>query len=271
MKIRKIFKLTFFMFIISTTLMINSGFSKEITRNQMNSFNDPSGWDVMFWGGKGVTQIVTSDSPDGGSMLKYTFVEGLGDGSEPGNVFFVSPLTLSESYIQFYHKFDTDYNWHPIANKLLYIYSGNSNQTSACFLERYGELWFGPYANNWDGEEYKVSTSRPTKGVWYKYTIYTKMNSSPGVADGLLKIWINDVLKVNSSTVTYFTSGTSVTGWKQFDMAPAYGGGGSSNPSVGHAYYDDFIISTTPISENIIQIVNPTVVSPNSPINLQIK
>ena len=264
MKIRKIFKLIFLLFIISSTCFVNSGFSMEITRNRMNALNDPSGWGVVTFGGKNVN-IVSSDSPDGGTMLQYTFPIGLKDGQEPGTVYYFGSSNLSEMYVQFYHKYSSNFVWHPIGNKLVYFYSDGDRESHGLLGTLYGDLVFQVYGTNNDLVSYGTNTGLPTKGVWYKYNIHTKANTSPGSHDGILQVWVNDVLKINKSDVMYFGPGTKVTGFRDISLAAAYGGLGGSNPVVSYSYYDDFIVSGTTITGN-----TTLGAIPNRPINLQI-
>jgi hypothetical protein len=271
MKIRRLFKLTFFLFIVSATCLVSSGFSGEITRNRMNDINGPARWDVVQWTSGGAT-IVPSDSPEGGSMLQFRFPVGIRDGSDPANVFYVSSEALPETYLQFYHKYSSNYTYHPIANKLVYFYSPSGNRDSlGLFSVGYDDLAYYVWGNNQDITVYNLGFGRPQLGGWYKYNIHTKVNSSPGAHDGILQIWVNDVLKLNRSDIMWFAAGTTVTGWGQIDMAPAYGGEGGANPVLSYSYYDDFIISTTPISTGLPPTPISTGLPPNHPINLQIR
>ncbi len=265
MKVRQFLELAFLLIIISITCFVNSGYSEELTRNRLNSLNDLSGWGaIQFTSGGGT--IVPSDSPEGGSMLQYKFPVGISDGSEPARVWYSASSTLSEANIEFYHKYSSNFSWHPIANKIVYFYSDGNRDSRAVFIVEYGDLRFDVYGTNMDLVQYNTNTGIPKLGVWYKYTIHTKVNSSPGSHDGILQVWINDVLKINRSDVMYFGPGTTVTGWKDIDLAAAYGGSGGPNPVVSYSYYDDFIISATPISGS-----NKPSGIPNAPIKLQIQ
>lgn len=265
METKKFLGLSFLLTVISMTCFVNSSYSEELTRNRFNSLNDPSGWgSIQFWGGG---TIVPSDSLEGGTMLQITFPAGIADGGEPARLWYNASSTISEAYIQFYHKFGSDFTFHPIANKLVYFYSDGDRDSHAVFILMYGSnMAFEVYGTNMGNAPYYTNHG-PSLGVWYKYGIHTKVNSSPGSHDGILQVWVNDVMKINRSDVMYFGPGTTVTGWKDIDLAPAYGGAGGPNPVVGHTYYDDFVISTTPpISGNITSSRIPS-----SPMKLQIQ
>lgn len=267
MEIRKNLILTFFLFIISATCFINSGYTVEITRNHMNMLNDPSGWGSIQFSSNGGT-IVSSDSPDGGGMLQYRIPAGIADGSESARVWYSSSSNISEVYIQFYHKYSSDYTSHPIGEKILYLYSDGERESHGELGTLYGDTVFQVYGTNYDLIAYNTGNGRPIKGVWYKYNIHTIRNSSPGSHDGILQVWINDVLKINRRNIMYFGPGTTLTGWKDFDLSDSYGGEGGANPSTSYTYFDDFIISTTPISiDGNIKIST----IPNSPKNLMIQ
>lgn len=249
--------------IFSIVILASPGLAAEITRNTMDALNSPSGWGFIQFESAGGA-IVSADSPQGGTALRYTFPIGMGDGREPARVWYNASKSLTDVYIQFYHKYSSNYVFHEIGNKILYMYSGGSRQSCVVLTENYGDLkmevlW--PTVS--DLVQYSSGLGRPTRGVWYKYAIHMKTNSSPGSSDGILELWVNDKLVINKNNVMYFPSGTSVTGWVDFDLAAAYGGGGGSNPVVSYAYYDDVIISSNAIFENTTEI-------PIAPSNLKI-
>lgn len=73
--------------------------------------------------------------------------------------------------------------------------------------------------------------------VWFKFEILLIL-SSPGTANGTVKVWINDV-EVFSDTAVQFVGSA---GWTQFDTLAA-----NTNWDSGTAlwYYDDFYVSDT--------------------------
>ena len=235
--------------IVVFMLIASSVSAIEITRNQMDG-TDPTGWTRYYWD-MGNGSFVPSDSPDSGNALQVRFPAGISDGSDPLIYQYQANSPQSDVYIQFYHRFGTstqDYNWHPVANKILYMYSEGLREGRLVFEEASGSVTIQVYGDdpNREAAIYQMKAGRPNSGTWYKYAFHFRMNSAPGATDGILEAWIDDVRTVYETNVMYFDSTSTVTGIFDYEISPAYGGAGGANPSVCYTYYDGFIIQTHP-------------------------
>ncbi|GFO66545.1 hypothetical protein GMLC_01240 [Geomonas limicola] len=85
-------------------------------------------------------------------------------------------------------------------------------------------------------------------GNWHQLSFYVKMNSAPGVADGVTTFWYDGVLQTSTTNIP-FVKAAPMVGWNT-----VYLGGNCFNsyaPISDKAEqwyaFDDFVISTTPI------------------------
>lgn len=72
-------------------------------------------------------------------------------------------------------------------------------------------------------------------GEWVRVTAYIKKNTvSDSVAnsDGIVKLWVNDTLTIDSSTVQFFAAENIGTKWSRFLLAPYIGDGSPVEQSV---------------------------------------
>jgi hypothetical protein len=88
-------------------------------------------------------------------------------------------------------------------------------------------------------------------GRWYKYETWMQINSAINVADGVLRIWIDDVEVYTNNAVAYRSSTRGCpngTGWQSMWFGGNYTGGaaGCGAPSTTlYRYIDDLYLSTT--------------------------
>jgi hypothetical protein len=86
-------------------------------------------------------------------------------------------------------------------------------------------------------------------GRWYKYETWMVLNSGVNVADGVLKIWIDDVLVYDNNSVVWKSSLRGVpngSGWQSMWFGGNYSGATCGNPSTTlYRYIDDVYLSTT--------------------------
>jgi hypothetical protein len=91
------------------------------------------------------------------------------------------------------------------------------------------------------------SSASITSNRWYKITAHAVMNTV-GQSNGIIQVWLDDVLIINASTVKYRDANV---GWKFFEFSPTYGGGSPPTvPSTCYLWVDSTIISTDPIGAN---------------------
>jgi len=80
-------------------------------------------------------------------------------------------------------------------------------------------------------------------GAWYHYEVVMKMNSAPGIADGILKAWFNGTLVFDYSNVEFRTVGAT-SGFFGRRWDPVWGGaGGTPKTRDDHVFIDHVYLS----------------------------
>ena len=86
-------------------------------------------------------------------------------------------------------------------------------------------------------------------GHWYKMETWMVLNSAVDAADGILQIWIDDVLVLNRSNVVWRSTSRGVpngTGWQSMWFGGNYSGAVFGAPTRAvNRYIDDLYLSTT--------------------------
>lgn len=218
----------------------------------------------------------TSGTPDPSYAFKITFPQGWPAGGPPASCWNVFGSAKSEIYGQFYFKWSTGYTWNGTVNKIVYIgYGPDPDPPTAGdvigvvsqkiqFRTQYAETV--NYSSN--------TNYNPTinDGTWYKVTWYQKINT-PGVNDGIAKIWINDTLVMHHTNVKWRRSGDAARGFYELSITPVYGGGTTSGvvkPKDEYLWIDRTIVQSTPISGESLPI-NPINKVPMVPTELDIR
>lgn len=84
-----------------------------------------------------------------------------------------------------------------------------------------GDNWYS--ANNWISQSVSIPNNE-----WAKITAYVKMNSfTSGVGnfDGIMRLWVNDNLAIDSETVLYAAGAYEGSTWDKIALAPWIGDG----------------------------------------------
>ncbi len=121
--------------------------------------------------------------------------------------------------------------------------------------EKSGKLVAYTYFPNRDiskcGVDYDIADAVPN--TWYKIRQYIKLNT-PGVNNGILKVWVNDVLKVNVSNILYREAGKGAV---KINAAVfhSYRGGSPNDirfysPNNDYIQFDDFKVWKDAINGN---------------------
>ena len=86
-------------------------------------------------------------------------------------------------------------------------------------------------------------------GYWYKYETWMVLNSAVDVSDGILRIWVDDVLVYSNDYVMWKSTKRGVPngeGWQSMWFGGNYSGAVCGEPSQTlDRYIDDFYVSTT--------------------------
>lgn len=245
--------------------------------NEWENTTDP-GWGYAFF-----TPAIDSSvpSPSGGGALKFTYPAGTYSTSlGPGKAYYTLAAPQPELYTGFWIRFSPGFVQHPISTKILYQYGSlNSNTTGSL---PYMTVRTTSYSGNQccsvdigiqgNGAAGSLSKSlphtlannkasgsvKPGTSQWME--VHVKGNSAPTVNDGVLEIWLDEVLTHQYFNLLYFDK---VDGFKELSLAPEYGGGGASTiPSTQYIHYDHTVIQTSRIGRPGTVPVEPPVVEP---------
>lgn len=211
-------------------------------------------------------------TPGQSSSLKMTYPQGMRDGGYPAKCWNLFPSALKEYWVQYYVKYSSNYNFHPIADKQVYFFTDypGTGYHNNYFIGRWGDGHIvlenqGAQNGNW----FSNTSYNPIlkAGQWYKITHHFKVNTI-GQSNGVAEIWIDDQLVMSYNSMKVIDSNN--TGINEWQIAPVYGGNvGATKPSEDYQYYDLATISTSPISGGILPL--PAGKNPNPPAMLQIQ
>lgn len=168
-----------------------------------------------------------------------------------------------EIWVQFYIKFSSNYQWPSIHDKLVFLTTPSNNfYIGLMWGNSFGlgsQISWGPGSQNWNqsgGPSIKQNT-------WYKVVFHGVANT-PGRADGIGQLWINDQLAINASNVPYRNVGESC--FNKILLENVFGGpAGARSGFPKYTWYDSVIVQTTPISGGAIPPPSPSL-SPKIPV-----
>jgi hypothetical protein len=178
--------------------------------------------------------------PGGDSVLRGQFPKGMKGGGGPFHVKLeMSPVT------RLYQCF-----W----LKVMPGFTNNGNsETKFAFVHnptsgtRRGSSWYlrlfagpkdrGNMGVNVEGGGGRINRNMGTRfswsrhmGEWHRFEVYTTM-STPGRADGTLRLWVDGALDISIDRVTWLNPDAPPgTGWTMIDITPTYGGGHNRVP-----------------------------------------
>jgi len=249
----------------------NKAFAVVLVDSHMNSLSE-SGMGCLSYVANGATITASQyEATDPSNSLQIFFPAGLqGDGSSGGKCWFVPDGPLTEFYVQFHVKVSDNWQWHPVMQKLLYIYTPSRQTHITTYMIQPGSHLIGVLTNT--RNLYPMNPNFHFQaGRWYKITQHYKLNSPRGAANGIIQVWVDDVLQVNATDVVILTTDMPAQdiGLDQFDLASPWGG--IANVKKSHddyLWYDHFIVSTTPIG--VTSYIYPPGRIPKSPIILKI-
>jgi len=191
--------------------------------------NNPSGQ-----GGRGYRHWIGTTVNNHSSAFRADFSEG-----------------QDELWVRWYARYQEGFSWAGIASHKVLYYWGSSAQWYY-LLYPHEELThdldtIGIQINGLSGPvsySYRTKTNgwattqggRTADGNWDSYEAYTKINSQAGVADGILRIWINGILVLENEAVDYRTSSAPADGLvRNIDIGQNHNVAANPTP-----YYEDF-------------------------------
>ena len=220
-------------------------------------------WDAgsltrAHWESNGAPTLdAATDTPSGGNALKITCNAGtFTTGHSCGRIKYkISEVgTFTELYVGHWMKWSSNWVWHPIGTKIDYMFmrdvanvAGNKDNFLVMISRTYGDnlvftqqLWNAPGTQN---RFTNIASFIPQLDRWYWIEYHVRLNTV-GVADGLLEIWVDDVLKMQHNDVTYRTTNTPIG---YFEHSLEYGGGGTVTIPSMYQWHDHTVFSTTRI------------------------
>lgn len=146
------------------------------------------------------------------------------------------PSPTSEIWIQVWFKYKSNFDFHAIANKLIYIYNSNHQPMFVIDGPTFPDYvhmrpWVGaPFGSRALFPNLKTTTVKA--GEWYKFKLHINLNT------GLFEYWVNDVKNA------YYTDVKIGSQISEVNFTPVWGGTGDTGPAVdNYQWYDDAYIS----------------------------
>lgn len=214
--------------------------------------DDFSEWNASESSATSNISLITSGCVDGTYCTSITLVNGTLNDNYINNNFgdFVNTgLDKVESvWLTFYSKLSVDYIPVTAQSHKLAIINAYDEVSTARRYQVY--VYVGPDGNYWVdhsdiddwlfyGLEQNVgSPVSPTLGSWDKIKLYAQMNT-PGSADGIVRMWINDTLKLEYTNVDLRESTTD--GWGRLILSSYT----SNSTGSGTQYSDNWLLSET--------------------------
>ena len=217
-------------------------------------------------------------SPSGGSSIRGSFSAGTYSSSVSGgtSAFTSVPVSVqNEIYVGHWIKYSNPFDWNPVANKFMVltmrdpVQNGNvgngrdnwvlSWAVNGTQLIMTTQLWNCPPCTQ--NRYNNVGAVNIQRGVWYWIEFHSILNTV-GQNNGLVEVWIDDVLVLRHTDIPLRTSNTIMG---QMAHVPLYGGGGGTINQLQHTWYDHSVISTTRIGRPASRAPGDTT-APRSPV-----
>lgn len=233
-------------------LMISaSGWAGPVSLGYTDHMDSPGSWSFAYGSPSFVSEAT---SPDPSTVMRWTFSAGMGDGVAPG-IATINPGANRELYFQYYFKYSSNWTYHPVVNKQVYIWANNQNEN---FYMGVGQFSRG-FKIDLQGTGGSKSI-QDTAGVsiqsnrWYKVTAHIVINTGSN-ADGSAQVWIDDVSVINRTNLRFWNNADR---FGNFAITPVWGGyQGDKVPSTQYLYIDELRIQTTPISGGSVGTTPP--------------
>lgn len=206
--------------------------------------------------------ISAMSSPDPPNVLRWNFPTGFPGNHELGMCWNPFPAEAEEIWVQYYFKYSP--NWTVgTGSKLIFILVGGGGNVFTSFTGGSKRFYFTTqtYATN----SYPPNVGpQPTmvNGTWYKHTLHLKMNTA-GVLDGIVEMWVDDVLTTRYTNVGYRPASQAGRGF--FDITINTGKANVAAGAGEYVLYDHTIVSTSKIGDTPGGDPNPPYTDQHSP------
>lgn len=234
--------------VYDTTACAGSSGGGSVTPMFTSDFEtgDFSEWDGVREFQPGHFQVLQDAScPTGSYCARATLTEGTTSDNYTDHYFGDHPSVggdrVDEVWLKYWVKFEPGYVWPQSGQKtaLLNATDGVSTQRRYQVMPYVSSTgtWFvqHSYIDDWRFFDKAQNVGTPVQvamGQWMKIKLYTRMNT-PGVSNGIIRLWIDDVLKMDYDNVnlrentsygfgklimgTYATPGSGSDGFEWFD------------------------------------------------------
>ena len=202
-----------------------------------------------------VVDCAVTPSPSGGCALQMTIAAGTyASSTGGGRSEYQLPVSQTDVYIGAWHRYSSNFVGHPNGWKMnFFTLTPGSGICRNVSFGRYGGTfsvvpqicWTDgsvAYRNDANISAWDFNAHR---NEWHWIETHTKVNT-PGVANGIFEIWIDDVLHLQYLNGKFRDAGDNgLIGIIQQD--DTYGGGGSTIVSTMYHWIDHTVVSTTRI------------------------
>lgn len=145
------------------------------------------------------------------------------------------PSSIKEFYIAMRVKWDSDYEWHPISNKLFYLEPGNiilQSRHVSNSIQRYNSVYIGGTG----GTDHMPDNNIPiTLGEWHTIEYIIKR----GTTNGELHVWLDGVKTMTKTGINV----PPTTSTQTLDLNDTWGGDGAPRTRQSWRWMDHLYIA----------------------------
>ena len=214
-----------------------------MTDRSWNTLSFP-GWGMEDPGVAQMSIIVDPTAPlSASNVYQFLYPQGMAAGAAGGLQWYY--MTRNELFIGMYFKYSS--NWQQSGSnltKLFYVYQRSGENRQATFMIMNGPTG-GPYdlqiSNEPDGGAWwkqNVSNVAIVPGRWHRLELYMKKASASGVADGVVRWWVDGVLAAN-----YPNAKLRGNPFSEFHFSPVWGGLGGTKAHNDYLWIDHTYLS----------------------------
>jgi hypothetical protein len=197
-------------------------------------------------------------SPSGGCALRITYPAGTYSTSfSAGRVAYAVGGQPTDLYLGAWMRYSNPFTFHPIGHKVNFFVLAGANpgcrNVSMGYV--YTQSVMAPQICWGVGTKsyfQNVGTWNQNAHLneWHWYEEHIRVNT-PGIADGIMQVWIDGVLYIDYSNVPIRDVGDTA-GFGSIQHTGEWGGGGGTITQTGYWWIDHTVISTTRIGHPVI-------------------
>ncbi|MEK6772332.1 MAG: hypothetical protein AABY64_00195 [Bdellovibrionota bacterium] len=219
----------------------------------VNEWESKPGAPWSYGGAKTDIDCEIPRSPSGGCSFKITYPAGTYQTSfSAGRVEYSLSGEPMDLYLGAWMRYSNPFTFHPNGHKANFFILAGPNPGCRNVSMGYGGLILGMTPQICWGIKTKAYDQRlfswdPNAhlGEWHWYEGRVKVNT-PGLADGVMQIWIDDKPYLNYTNIPFRDVGDN-RGFGAIQHTGEWGGGGGTIPKTGYWWIDHTVISTTRI------------------------